>query len=149
MTAEVSRQVQSCGELSVGDQIEAWHNGRLFHRGEVIRTVAATDLFWILDERTGTRRLIDSEALVIVRAAGPGGPGGSDAGTAGTRGAGRPRRRTVPRPGAGCRAAGVEAPEPVRPASHVPLFQAPAWCPERAETALASPDDRLRELDVQ
>ena len=67
MTAEVSQQVQSCGELSVGDQIEAWHNGQLFHRGEVVRTVAATDLFWILDERTGTRRLIDAEALVIVR----------------------------------------------------------------------------------
>ena len=51
MTAEVAQQVQSSGELSVGDQIEAWHNGKLFHRGEVIRTVAATDLFWILDER--------------------------------------------------------------------------------------------------
>ena len=139
MTAEVSRQVQSCGELSVGDQIEAWHNGKLFHRGEVIRTVAATDLFWILDERTGTRRLIDAEALVIVRVAAP------------AAGRGTAARR----PGASAAGNGlsglpaVEAPEPVRPASHVPLFQAPAWCPERAETALASPDDRLRELDVQ
>ncbi|WCI08055.1 hypothetical protein PJ267_16230 [Arthrobacter sp. OVS8] len=123
MTAEVSRQVQSCGELSVGDQIEAWHNGRLFHRGEVIRTVAATDLFWILDERTGTRRLIDSEALVIVRAAAP----AATIGAAGTRGAA---------PGRGSAAGSVlrglpaaEAPEPVRPASHVPLFQAPALVP--------------------
>ncbi|WP_144671687.1 hypothetical protein [Arthrobacter sp. U41] len=106
MTAEVSQQVQSCGELSVGDRIEAWHNGRLFHRGEVIRTVAATDLFWILDERTGTRRLIDSEALVIVRAAAP-----------------EPVRAAAPEP------VRAEAPQPVRPASHVPLFQAPALVP--------------------
>jgi len=111
MTAEVARQVQSCGELSVGDQIEAWHNGRLFHRGEVIRTVAATDLFWILDERTGTRRLIDSEALVIVRVAAP---ADAAAGRGSSAGNGLPA---------------VEAPEPVRPASHVPLFQAPALVP--------------------
>lgn len=67
MTAEDAQQVHSCGELSVGDRIEAWHNGRLFHRGGVIRTVPATDLFWILDERTGTRRLIDAGALVVLR----------------------------------------------------------------------------------
>ena len=123
MTAEVARQVQSCGELSVGDQIEAWHNGRLFHRGEVIRTVAATDLFWILDERTGTRRLIDSEALVIVRAEAPAAPAAT-IGAAGTRGA---AAGSVPR-GLPAAEAG-EAPEPVRPASHVPLFQAPALMP--------------------
>ncbi|WP_235500240.1 hypothetical protein [Arthrobacter sp. Leaf69] len=124
MTAEVSRQVQSCGELSVGDQIEAWHNGRLFHRGEVVRTVAATDLFWILDERTGTRRLIDSEALVIVRVAAPAatsGAAGSTYGAAAGRGAAAGSvLRGLP---------AVEAPEAVRPASHVPLFQAPALVP--------------------
>ena len=49
----------------MGDQVEAWHNGKLFHRGKVIRTVADTDLFWILDESTGARRLIDTEALVL------------------------------------------------------------------------------------
>ena len=70
----------------MGDQIEAWHNGKLFHRGEVIRTVADTDLFWILDESTGTRRLIDTEALVIVRVAAP--PPGA-----------APPRRSAPRPG--------------------------------------------------
>ena len=126
MTAEVSRQVQSCGELSVGDQIEAWHNGRLFHRGEVIRTVAATDLFWILDERTGTRRLIDSEALVIVRAAAPAAPAAT-IGAAGTRGAAAGRGSAAGNELSGLSA--VEAPEPVRPASHVPLFQAPALVP--------------------
>ena len=126
MTAEVSRQVQSCGELSVGDQIEAWHNGRLFHRGEVIRTVAATDLFWILDERTGTRRLIDSEALVIVRAEDPAGPA-PKSGAAGTHGAAAVNGSAAGS-GLSLLPAG-EAPEPARPASHVPLFQAPALVP--------------------
>ncbi|HEX9225720.1 MAG TPA: hypothetical protein VF885_03555 [Arthrobacter sp.] len=126
MTAEVSRQVQSCGELLVGDLIEAWHNGRLFHRGEVIRTVAATDLFWILDERTGTRRLIDSEALVIVRAEALAGPA-PKSGAAGTHGA-----AVVNGSAAGSGLSGLpagEAPEPVRPTSHIPLFQAPALVP--------------------
>lgn len=117
MTAEVSQQVQSCGELSVGDQIEAWHNGRLFHRGKVIRTVAATDLFWILDERTGTRRLIDAEALVILRVAVPEATYAlpiSDAPSARSGPSGRPP---------------AQAAASAQPASHIPLFQAPALVP--------------------
>ncbi|MCB5293837.1 hypothetical protein [Arthrobacter sp. SO3] len=135
MTAEDARQVQSCEELSVGDQIEAWHNGKLFHRGEVIRTVAATDLFWILDEKTGTRRLIDAEALVILRVAvpaatyGSGGTRGSDA----TRGACAtlvvaPAHAAAAAGGVPGRAA-PDAPPARVPASHVPLFQAPSLVP--------------------
>ena len=114
MTVDVAQQVTSCGELSVGDEIEAWHNGKLFHRGEVIRTVAATDLFWILDERTGARRLIDAEVLVIRRVAVPAARS-SSAATDRSSGA----RRASGRPAA-------EAPAPVVPASHLPLFQAPS-----------------------
>jgi hypothetical protein len=117
MTVEISQQVQSCGELSVGDQIEAWHNGKLFHRGEVVRTVAATDLFWILDERTGTRRLIDAEALVIVRVPVPEARFGAEAPHA-------PRT-----PEAGGAVSGLPAVKAAPPASHVPLFQAPALVP--------------------
>lgn len=101
----------------MGDQIEAWHNGKLFHRGEVIRTVAATNLFWILDERTGTRRLIDTEALVIVRVAAPA-AGRGTAATFGTAGGNQP---SVLPP--------AKAVTPAVPASHVPLFQAPALVP--------------------
>ena len=111
MTAEGARQLHSGEELSVGDEIEAWHNGKLFHRGKVTRTVAATDLFWILDERTGARRLIDAEALVIFRVA------VTEAGY---------------RPAAGSGVSGppsVEAPASALPASHVPLFQAPSLVP--------------------
>ena len=71
MAAGGGEQVRSGAELSVGDQIEAWHNGKLFHRGEVTKTVAGTDLFWILDQGTGARRLIDAEALMIVRGTAP------------------------------------------------------------------------------
>ena len=59
--------VTTCTELSVGDDIEAWHNGRLFHRGRVTQTVPLMELFWILDSRTGARKLLDVEALEIIR----------------------------------------------------------------------------------
>jgi hypothetical protein len=52
-------------QLRIGDQIEAWHNGKLFHRGRVTDVVPALELFWILDARTGTRKLLDPEALEI------------------------------------------------------------------------------------
>lgn len=52
-------------QLRIGDQIEAWHRGRLFHRGRVTDVVPHLELFWILDARTGTRKLLDPEALEI------------------------------------------------------------------------------------
>lgn len=52
-------------QLRVGDQIEAWHRGKLFHSGRVTDVVPALELFWILDARTGTRKLLDPEALEI------------------------------------------------------------------------------------
>lgn len=121
MTANDAQQVRSCGEVTVGDEIEAWHNGRLFHRGEVLRTVPATDLFWIRDRRTETRRLIDAEALVILRVAKPAFTdavaveGSATATATATAASGR----TVGMPAADRAAARV-------PASHIPLFQAPA-----------------------
>jgi hypothetical protein len=59
--------VRTCSELSAGEEIEAWHKGRLFHRGRVTATIPSTDLFWIVDSRTGARKLLDVEALEIVR----------------------------------------------------------------------------------
>jgi hypothetical protein len=52
-------------QLRIGDTIEAWHRGRLFHRGRVTGVVPHLNLFWILDARTGTRKLLDPEALEI------------------------------------------------------------------------------------
>ncbi|ABM08839.1 MULTISPECIES: hypothetical protein [Micrococcaceae] len=51
--------------LNPGQYIEAWHNGRLYHRGTVVKTVAGTELFWLQDE-TGSRRLLDMESMEIV-----------------------------------------------------------------------------------
>lgn len=51
--------------LRPGEYIEAWHNGRLYHRGTVVKTVAGTDLFWLQDQ-TGSRRLLDMESMEIV-----------------------------------------------------------------------------------
>ena len=126
MTAEDEQQVLSCEELSVGDEIEAWHNGKLFHRGEVIRTVAATDLFWIVDERTGIRRLIDAEALVIRRAAVPAAKSSpaTRSSPAATRG---PEANYGPMAASGVSGMpAADAPTAAAPASHVPLFQAPS-----------------------
>ncbi|HSN38203.1 MAG TPA: hypothetical protein VLT34_17810 [Arthrobacter sp.] len=122
MSAE-AQQVRACEELSVGDEIEAWHNGRLFHRGEVIRTVPATDLFWILDERTGARRLIDADALVILRVAVPAGGIGSVA-AGDLVPAGAPGLPAAAGPASKRQAA--ESPAAPATASHVPLFQAPS-----------------------
>ena len=68
MTSGKEATVRSAAELSTGDEIEAWHNGRLFHRGPVLRVLPSVGLFWIQDARTGARRLLDVEALDIVRA---------------------------------------------------------------------------------
>ena len=53
-------------KLQPGDYIEAWHNGKLFHRGRVTDVVPSLELIWIRDARTGTRKLLDPEALDIV-----------------------------------------------------------------------------------
>jgi hypothetical protein len=68
MTSRKQATVRTAAELSTGDEIEAWHNGRLFHRGPVLRVLPSMGLFWIQDGRTGARRLLDVEALDIVRA---------------------------------------------------------------------------------
>ncbi len=66
--------------LKPGEFIEAWHNGRLYHRGgTVVKTVAGTDLFWLQDE-TGSRRLLDMESMEIVTGDEPA-PGTCNAGT--------------------------------------------------------------------
>lgn len=67
MDAGGKSNVRTCSELQAGEEIEAWHKGRLFHRGRVTETIPSMDLFWIVDSRTGARKLLDVEALEIVR----------------------------------------------------------------------------------
>jgi hypothetical protein len=74
MNADNRARVRHCGELSYGDVVDAWHNGRLYHHGRVTKTYPGMGLFWILDARTGTRRLLDVDALEIIRAQSPAQP---------------------------------------------------------------------------
>ena len=60
-------QVLSLAELAAGEEIEAWYRGRLAHRGKVVSTLDGIDLFWIIDSRTGARRLLDLEQLSVRR----------------------------------------------------------------------------------
>ncbi|MDQ0819284.1 hypothetical protein QFZ79_001579 [Arthrobacter sp. V4I6] len=127
MAAEEARRVRSSSELSVGDEIEAWHNGKLFHRGRVNQTVASMDLFWIVDSSTGARRLIDVEALVILRASAPAEPsphGPAMTGTVMTSAVTGSATAETAVTGSGSAKAGAGARTP--PASHLPLFQAPS-----------------------
>ena len=105
MAAEEVRLVRKGAELSSGDEIEAWHNGKLFHRGRVLQTVASMDLVWILDSRTGARRLIDVEALAVVRTA---------------------PASTTSAPPSPSASASAKAVAELYPTPHVPLFHAPA-----------------------
>jgi hypothetical protein len=69
MGEEEDLQVRSLAELAAGEEIEAWHRGRLAHRGRVVSTLDGIDLFWIIDSRTGARRLLDLEQLSVRRVA--------------------------------------------------------------------------------
>lgn len=59
--------IRSCSELSPGDRVEAWREGKLLHRGRVLAVVPELGLFWLKDARTGTRQLLDLEMLRVLR----------------------------------------------------------------------------------
>ncbi|WP_255770726.1 hypothetical protein [Pseudarthrobacter sulfonivorans] len=67
----MTTQQAETAPIQVDDYIQAWHNGKLFHQGRVTDVVRSLELIWILDADTGVRKLLDPEALEIVRVAGP------------------------------------------------------------------------------
>jgi hypothetical protein len=67
MTEEATEIVRHLGDLATGDIVEAWHDGRRYHRGKVMETIPSMGMFWILDAGNGTRKLVDFEALLIRR----------------------------------------------------------------------------------
>ena len=121
MAAEEARRVHPRSELSVGDEIEAWHNGKLFHRGRVNQTVESMDSFGIVDPRTGARRLIDVETLVILHAAASAEASPQGTATAGTAMISTGTASGMAADGSSKAASAVRS----HPTSHVPLFQAP------------------------
>ncbi len=67
MAPDRERIAGACVDLAPGTEIEAWDQGRLIHCGRVSQTVPVMGMFWIIDARNGTRRLLDAEALDVVR----------------------------------------------------------------------------------
>ncbi|MFP5367813.1 MAG: hypothetical protein ACLGIS_13395 [Actinomycetes bacterium] len=67
MEDQADRIVRNVADLAVGDIIEAWHDGRCHYRGKVLHTVQSMGMFWILDSGSGTRKLVDFEALLVSR----------------------------------------------------------------------------------
>ncbi|MFE4541051.1 hypothetical protein [Arthrobacter sp. NPDC056727] len=59
--------VQGCADLSIGDDINAWQGGHLFHTGTVTDLLPAMGLFWIRERALGERRLLDMSELEITR----------------------------------------------------------------------------------
>jgi hypothetical protein len=60
--------VETCHDLAAGDLIAARYKSSLVHRGRVTERVPGHGLFWIMDELTGGRRLLDMADLKIGRA---------------------------------------------------------------------------------
>jgi hypothetical protein len=67
MTMGEETVVDTCHDLTAGDFIVARYKGSLVHRGSVTERVPEHGLFWILDELSGGRRLLDMADLEIVR----------------------------------------------------------------------------------
>ena len=66
-TDSAAGRIIDCRSLSPGDIIEAHYNGQLYYVGTVTETVPVLGMFWILEARTGTRKLLDPLALHVVR----------------------------------------------------------------------------------
>jgi hypothetical protein len=67
MNADEKTIVSSCHELATGDEIDARYKGALVHRGRVTERAPDHGLFWIMDDLTGGRRLLDMAELEITR----------------------------------------------------------------------------------
>jgi hypothetical protein len=65
MTTNEETVIDTCHELVAGDLIVARYKGSLVHRGRVTERVPDHGLFWIMDELTGGRRLLDMAELEI------------------------------------------------------------------------------------
>jgi hypothetical protein len=59
--------VQDLTDLTVGDIIGAWHEGRRYNHGKVLQTMPSMGMFRILDTGSGTRKLVDFESLTVRR----------------------------------------------------------------------------------
>ncbi|WP_432246210.1 hypothetical protein ACRB8A_19520 (plasmid) [Arthrobacter sp. G.S.26] len=57
----------SIQDISVGDKILAWHNGKVYFRGVVVSTVRSLGLISIKCAEKGVVRLIDTTVLTVTK----------------------------------------------------------------------------------
>lgn len=67
MTENETFTIRSCHDLNLGDEIEATYKGVTVHRGRVTDLTPDHNLFWIMDELRGGRRLLDLAELKVTR----------------------------------------------------------------------------------
>ncbi len=60
-----STVIRSNLELTRGDWVDAYYDGVLVRRGEVIATAPNPELFWIHDVFTGGARLLDTAGFKV------------------------------------------------------------------------------------
>jgi hypothetical protein len=61
-------QVRHMSGIAPGDEIEALSGGMVYHSGRVAEVLPDMDLFWIFDDRSQLRKLIElDEFTVFVR----------------------------------------------------------------------------------
>lgn len=72
--------VRQSSDLAIGEEIEAWHNGKIYYRGRVVTIIPFLNLISIIDGDSKARRMLDVEALEVVRLI----PGPSHARSTGT-----------------------------------------------------------------
>ena len=67
MSAVEALPIDSCRELSPGDEVQATYKGTLVHRGRVTDLAPDHNLLWIIDDLRGGRRLLDLAELEVSR----------------------------------------------------------------------------------
>jgi hypothetical protein len=66
-TGAAAGRIIDCRNLAPGDAVEARYNGELYYVGTVTDIVPVLGMFWILEAKSGTRKLLDPLALHVVR----------------------------------------------------------------------------------
>jgi hypothetical protein len=55
-------------DIAVGDEIQAWHNGKIYFQGTALSLIPSLDLITIECGRTGAARLVDASVLRVTKA---------------------------------------------------------------------------------
>lgn len=64
--------VSDCADLTPGERVSVWRDGRLCHAGTVTDLLPDMGLFWIREEPLFERRLLDLSEVRVTRTVKPG-----------------------------------------------------------------------------